>query len=104
MFFHFNTLIPNNHRTNPVMAILNKIRKFFSGFFTRKKKAPVYANCAKCGEWVYLPFQCNYCNQYYCGAHRLPFNHDCEHIDDWKRRGSSGPTTEYAGGKVRVRK
>ncbi len=87
------------------MAILKKIKKFFSSLFKKKEKAPVYANCIKCGERVYLPYQCNYCHQYYCGAHRLPFNHDCRNIDDWKRRGaSSGLATEYTSGNVKVRK
>ena len=86
------------------MAILKKIRQFFSALFTKKEKTPVHASCAKCGERVYLPFQCNYCRQYYCGRHRLPFNHECRNIDDWKNRGSSGPATEYTSGMVRVSK
>ncbi|MDD1704413.1 MAG: hypothetical protein LUP97_04185 [Methanoregula sp.] len=27
-----------------------------------------------------------YCNNYYRGARRLPFNHDCKNIDQWKKR------------------
>jgi predicted nucleic acid binding AN1-type Zn finger protein len=39
-----------------------------------------------CGERAYLPFHCEYCNQYYCDKHRLPFDHDCKNIDQWKKR------------------
>jgi predicted nucleic acid binding AN1-type Zn finger protein len=101
----FNTLIRLNACTKPVMAILKKIKQFFSYLFLKKEKAPVYANCSTCGERVYLPYLCNYCHNYYCARHRLPFNHDCKNIGEWKNRGSSsGPATEYRNGKVRVRK
>jgi len=86
------------------MVILKKIRQYFSNLFKKKEKVPVHASCAKCGERVCLPFHCNYCRQYYCGRHRLPFNHDCRNIEDWKNRISSGPATEYRSGMVRVRK
>lgn len=70
------------------MSLIKTFRKFFSSLFARKKEDPVYANCATCGERVYLPYHCHYCDQYYCGKHRLPFNHDCKNIDAWKNRGS----------------
>jgi predicted nucleic acid binding AN1-type Zn finger protein len=35
---------------------------------------------------VYLPFFCDYCHRYYCDRHRLPFEHDCENIDEWKKQ------------------
>jgi len=72
------------------MAILWKIRRFFSKLFKMKEPAPLYANCAICGERIYLPFLCNYCHKYYCGKHRLPFNHDCSNIEEWKNRGGRG--------------
>jgi len=87
------------------MTLLETIRKFFSARFSRKKRDPVYANCAMCGERVYLPYHCHYCDQYYCGEHRLPFAHDCRNIDVWKNRPSpGGPATGYLSGKVRVKK
>jgi len=86
------------------MAVLKKIRQFFADLFKKKEKAPVYADCATCGERVYLPYLCNYCHNYYCGKHRLPFNHDCTNIDEWKKRPSQGIATEFRDGKVKVRK
>lgn len=87
------------------MSIIWTIKAFFSRLFGRKDAIPVHANCAICGERVYLPYHCHYCNQFYCGEHRLPFNHDCKNIDAWKNRCSSaGPATEYRHKKVRVRK
>jgi Zn-dependent protease len=38
--------------------------------------------CAVCGLDVDLPFRCNYCENYYCPAHRLPENHDC--TETWR--------------------
>ncbi len=87
------------------MSFLHTIRQFFSSIFTGEEKTPVHADCALCGRRVYLPYHCQYCNRYFCGEHRLPFNHDCRNIDAWKNRGSSaGPATEYREGKFRVRK
>ncbi len=67
------------------MGIIGRIRAFFSGLF-KKKEHPLYATCAFCGERVYLPFHCEYCNEYFCDTHRLPFNHDCKNIEAWKHR------------------
>jgi predicted nucleic acid binding AN1-type Zn finger protein len=87
------------------MGILKKIKQFFSNLFLKKEKSPVFANCSKCGEREYLPHLCNYCNNYYCGEHRLPFNHECKNIDKWKNLGPlSGPAIEYRSGTLRVRK
>lgn len=67
------------------MGILDKIRLFFSGFF-KKKEYPLYETCSICGERIYLPFHCEYCDLYFCDRHRLPFDHDCKNIDEWKNR------------------
>lgn len=40
--------------------------------------------CQYCGAEEILPFRCQYCNGYFCGAHRLPENHECPEI--WKAR------------------
>ena len=37
----------------------------------------IFGECKKCGEKVYLPFECKYCGYKYCGKHRLPENHGC---------------------------
>ena len=36
--------------------------------------------CQKCGTDIFLPFQCQYCGEYFCSEHRLPENHDCSQI------------------------
>jgi Zn-dependent protease len=37
--------------------------------------------CQKCGQETFLPFQCPYCGDHFCSAHRLPENHDCPRMD-----------------------
>jgi predicted nucleic acid binding AN1-type Zn finger protein len=54
---------------------------------------------------VYLPFHCDYCDQYFCGKHRLPFEHNCKNISEWKKTsGSGGTTVESKAGNLFVRK
>jgi len=91
-------------RNNRFVGILADIVTFFSTLFG-KKKPPVYADCAFCGEHVYLPFHCEYCHRYFCGKHRLPFEHDCKNIKEWKKiSASGGSTVESKGGNLHVRK
>lgn len=71
------------------MGILDTIRLFFTGIF-KKKEYPLYESCAVCGERSYLPFHCEYCGRYYCDRHRLPFDHDCKNIAEWKNRPAGG--------------
>ncbi len=86
------------------MGILATIVSFFSKYFG-KKKIPVYENCSFCGERVYLPFHCDYCNRYFCGKHRLPCEHDCKNISKWKKTSASeGTTVESKAGNLFVRK
>ena len=33
--------------------------------------------CEYCGVEVEFPFKCNYCEKYFCEAHRLLENHNC---------------------------
>ena len=40
--------------------------------------------CEKCGVEVDLPFQCTYCEHYYCPDHRLPENHECS--ETWRMK------------------
>ena len=42
------------------------------------------AKCQKCGDDVVLPFNCNYCEGYFCGEHRIPERHNCPEI--WKAK------------------
>jgi Zn-dependent protease len=37
--------------------------------------------CRKCGQETFLPFQCPYCGDQFCSAHRLPENHNCPRMD-----------------------
>ena len=67
------------------MGLGDRIARFFSGL-TKKKEYPLHEICAVCGEQVYLPFFCEYCHKYYCDRHRLPFDHNCKNIDQWKKR------------------
>ncbi|MDO9324125.1 MAG: AN1-type zinc finger protein [Methanoregula sp.] len=86
------------------MGILASIVTFFSKFFG-KEKPPVYENCSFCRERVYLPFHCEYCGRYFCGKHRLPCEHDCKNISEWKKTSASeGTTVESKAGSLFVRK
>lgn len=67
------------------MGIIGRIRTFFANLLP-KKEYPLYETCAFCGERSYLPFHCEYCNQYFCDRHRLPFDHDCKNLNEWKKR------------------
>lgn len=42
--------------------------------------------CEICGADVSggSAFTCTYCGGTFCPTHRLPFNHVCPRIDDWK--------------------
>lgn len=33
-----------------------------------------------------MPFTCRYCGQPYCSSHRLPENHDCRGLEDYKEQ------------------
>lgn len=84
---------------------ITKIVDFFSNLLHRKPKYPLYGNCAICDKKVYLPFHCEYCNQFFCDTHRLPFNHSCKNIKDYNKTPSpAGVVTESKGGKIFVRK
>ncbi len=37
--------------------------------------------CHKCGQEAFIPFQCPYCGDQFCSAHRLPENHNCPRMD-----------------------
>ncbi|MFB6294835.1 MAG: rhomboid family intramembrane serine protease [Candidatus Nanohaloarchaea archaeon] len=42
--------------------------------------------CSKCGDDVPMPFRCKFCEDVFCSRHRLPENHDCEGLRDYKDR------------------
>lgn len=42
--------------------------------------------CECCGKETKSPFKCKYCFGYFCEDCYLPPNHDCPHIDVWKKK------------------
>ena len=44
-------------------------------------RAQKIMSCQKCGQETFLPFQCPYCGEQFCTAHRLPENHDCPKLE-----------------------
>lgn len=44
------------------------------------------AECSTCGEQTSMPFTCKFCEQSYCSAHRLPENHDCNGLEEYKEQ------------------
>lgn len=49
------------------------------------------AECSYCGEKVSLPFKCKFCGKYFCPEHRLPENHDCEGLKEFKEKRAKSP-------------
>jgi len=47
-------------------------------------------NCEICGEEISggSVFTCNYCGGVFCPRHRLPFNHACKNLAEWKKSGT----------------
>ena len=45
------------------------------------------AQCDFCGKETRTlsTFTCSYCDKTFCPEHRLPFNHNCVHIEAWKQ-------------------
>ena len=73
----------------------------------RTSNYPLYENCSfcDCGDKVYLPFHCEYCDQFFCGKHHLPFHHNCKNIEEYKKTSFPvGFVTESKGGELFVRK
>ena len=48
--------------------------------------------CEICGEEISggSAFTCNYCGGVFCPKHRLPFNHACKNLAEWKKSGLPG--------------
>ena len=42
------------------------------------------AECDACGKYENLPYQCRRCGNTFCAEHRLPENHDCSGLQNWK--------------------
>jgi len=54
--------------------------------------------CDFCGKNVALPFHCQYCGKNFCDEHRLPPNHDCAGLTEWKRTPAPGVGIRYGAG------
>ena len=52
--------------------------------------------CQKCGEETFMPFQCIYCGDQFCVAHRLPENHDCPRIEQARAPKQQAPNSYEA--------
>ena len=42
--------------------------------------SPVSGICTECGESITMPFRCKFCEELFCGEHRLPENHACSSL------------------------
>lgn len=50
----------------------------------RLSEAGTVAECSECGEQVSMPFTCKFCGEKFCSSHRLPENHDCGGLEEYK--------------------
>lgn len=44
------------------------------------------AECSECEESVSMPFSCKFCGQSFCSSHRLPENHDCGGLEEYRAK------------------
>lgn len=44
------------------------------------------AKCSFCDEQTSMPFKCKFCEQSFCSKHRLPENHDCQGLENYKQQ------------------
>jgi len=56
------------------------------------------SRCDTCGKNVSLPFHCQYCGKNFCDEHRLPPNHACAGLAEWKKTPAPGVGIRYSGG------
>jgi len=54
--------------------------------------------CDTCGKNVSLPFHCQYCGGNFCDEHRLPPNHACAGLAQWKKTPAPGVGIRYGSG------
>jgi len=57
------------------------------------------ANCAYCGDFQDMPFQCNYCKDPFCAEHRLPEEHRCVKLTQIRAKKFGQPGVIRDGGK-----
>jgi uncharacterized protein YkwD len=56
------------------------------------------SRCDTCGKNVSLPFHCQYCGKNFCDEHRLPPNHACAGLAEWKKTPAPGVGIRYGAG------
>ena len=56
------------------------------------------SRCDTCGKKVSLPFHCQYCGKNFCDEHRLPPNHACAGLAEWKKTPAPGVGIRYSAG------
>jgi uncharacterized protein YkwD len=54
--------------------------------------------CDFCGKTISLPFHCQYCGKNFCDEHRLPPNHACAGLAEWKKTPAPGVGIRYGAG------
>ncbi|WGI18035.1 rhomboid family intramembrane serine protease [Methanonatronarchaeum sp. AMET-Sl] len=61
--------------------------------------------CSECDEVEYMPYTCKFCGEEFCAEHRLPENHSCSGLSDYRAKLRSqgkimDPKTGDRGGEV----
>jgi len=49
------------------------------------------ARCSYCGTEEMMPFRCKFCGQPHCADHRLPENHGCLGLVEYKEKRMTSP-------------
>jgi hypothetical protein len=49
------------------------------------------SECSYCGATESMPFKCKFCGELYCGDHRLPENHECLGLENFKKERGKEP-------------
>lgn len=61
------------------------------------------SRCSVCGREEFLPFRCRFCGKPHCLDHRMPENHQCAGLEDWRARPAERPAPARPEREVRVR-
>lgn len=51
------------------------------------------STCSHCGKQEMMPFKCKFCGKSHCGDHRLPENHSCIGLRQFKETREKVPDT-----------
>lgn len=60
--------------------------------------------CSHCGSMEEMPFTCRYCGQPHCAEHRLPENHACAGLEEYKQQLRERGQLMTESPEVRVRR